>query len=85
MLPTPLPIIREEAHSFKSVEFGPSFLGPVDLISSSKRSQPNVEDGTTDTKFYSFPDSVFLPLLFCQRYVFSHLTMEDKICFYAVT
>lgn len=78
MLPTPLPIIREETHNFKSVEFGPPFLGPVDLICSSKRSQPNVEDGTTDTKSCSFPEGVFLPLLFCQRYIFSHLPWRIK-------
>lgn len=74
----PLPVIRKEVHSFKSVDFGPPFLGPVDLISSSKRSQPNVEDEITDTKSCSFPDSVFLPLLFCQCYVFSHLPRRIK-------
>lgn len=84
MLPAPLPIIREEVHSFQSVEFGPPFLGPADLINYSKGSQPNVEDGTKDTKTCSFTDDVFRPLLFCQHYIFFHLLWRIKI-FYAVT
>lgn len=74
----PLPISREEAHNFKSVEFGPPFLGPIDLMSSTKRNQPNVEDGRTDTKSCSLSGGVFLPLLFCQHYVFSHLPWRIK-------
>lgn len=78
----PLPIIRKEVHSFNSFEFGQLFLlGPVDLISSSERKQPNTEDGTKDTKSCSFPEGVFLPILFCQHYIFLP-TMEDKICSY---
>lgn len=44
-----------------------------------------MEDGTKDTKTCSFTGDVFLPLMFCQRYVFFHLPWRIKIFFYAVT
>jgi len=78
MFPTPLPTIREEVRSFKFVEFGPPFLGPVDRITSSRMSQPNVEDGTTDMVLL-FPTQCFPSFFFFfQHYVFSHLPWRIK-------
>lgn len=64
----PLPIIREKVRSFETVEFGPLFLGSVDLVSSLKRSQPNVEDEK------NMPSLALLQTVFSFLFCFASIT-----------